>query len=178
MGELQGSAALRTGRIPGEAMSIQIEKLRVEDVKQHPIWQVSESRTGQVVVKPVKRLPVDHLDGRLVATQVVLANGDKVWALLGNVDLANARSTEQFLTLSVFNTQTQFNLARYHDAWYGREGPAQLAQFLGLAESDIFPISYDLTNLGDGDPAALIGTIPREPRDRLTRDELMGLLRD
>lgn len=159
-------------------MSIQIEKLRIEDVKQHPIWQVSESRTGQVVVKPVKRLPVDHLDGRLVATQVVLATGDKVWALLGNVDLANARRTEHFLTLTVFDMQNWFMLARYHDAWYGREGPAQLALFLGLAESDIFPISYDLTNLADRDRAVLIGTIPREPREQLTRDQLMELLRD
>jgi hypothetical protein len=40
---------------------------------------------------------------------------------------------------------------------------------------DGFPITYDVRKFVSGDPAALAGVIPKEPRDRLTLDQLVAL---
>ena len=68
-----------------------------------------------------------------------------------------------------------FDLARYHDVDYARRGPEQLAQFLALPVSSIFPIEYDLSDLVSADPDLVKGTIPLEPQEKLSQDELTQL---
>jgi len=50
-----------------------------------------------------------------------------------------------------------------------------LARFLGLAVDEIFPISFDLRPYVEGDPAVLQGSVLREPRERLSRDEIIAM---
>lgn len=68
-----------------------------------------------------------------------------------------------------------FRLANYHDFDYADRGPAALARFLGVQLRHVFPISYDLGPLARGDAKALAGAILEEPRERLTRSEIIAM---
>jgi len=150
-----------------------VESLQIPDLERTPVWQFA--RAGETFVFPVKKLPVKNLTGKLIATQVRLANGNRVWALIGNVDLNNPRVTNQFLTLSILHETEWFTLARYHDCDYIEHGPDSMALFLGLPIDEIFPISYDISKCADGDSEALCGAITREPREKLSRSEIIAM---
>jgi hypothetical protein len=141
------------------------------------VWQYTNREGGgdETYVRPVKRIPVSNLTGKVVGTQVLLANGQTAWALIGNVDPANARLTEHFMTLSVERDETWFTMARYHDLDYPEKGPVALARFLELPVDEVFPIIYDIRRYASGDPAALSGKIRKEPRERLSRAEIIAL---
>jgi len=152
-----------------------VNALTVADLKAFPVWEyVNDDEKGEMAVRPV-RTPVSSLSGRLVGTVIRLANEAEVWALIGNVDASKPRPTQHFLTLSVFRDEQCFTLARYHDVDAHKRGPQALADFLGLPIDQVFPISYDLSRFSKGDLAALTGRIEKEPRERLTRDELIKL---
>jgi hypothetical protein len=150
-----------------------IESLEMADLEANSVW--AYSKCGETLVHPVKRLPVKSLAGKLVATQVVLANGKSVWGLIGNVDPENAQSTEHFLTLSLLKDNKWFILSRYHDFDYRENGPESLALFLGLPVNEVFPIAYDISRYVVGDSAVLSGTIPKEPREKLTEGQIIAL---
>jgi hypothetical protein len=153
-----------------------VEDLSSADLTKFPVWEfLNQDQKGETAVRPVKAIPVRNLIGRLVGTQVRLANGSKVLALIGNVTVNNPRSTRHFLTISFFQPGKRFTLARYHDFDWNERGPSDLANFLGARVEDIFPISYDLSQFATGDPAALVGAIDAEPRERLTRAEIIAL---
>jgi hypothetical protein len=153
-----------------------IEALEVSDLQAHAVWQYANvDGANETLVRPIRRLPVARLAGRLVATQVRLANGTCVWGLLGNIDECNARLTEHFLTLSVFKDGRWFTLARYHDFDNSENGPGALAHFLGLPIDEVFPIAYDIRHYVKGDTRALAGLILKEPRERLERADLIAL---
>jgi hypothetical protein len=126
-------------------------------------------------VRPIKKLPVKNLIGRVAAVSVRLANGSTAWALIGNVDVDNPRLTEHFLTLSILRDGFWFTMARYHDFDAAEHSPDALAKFCDLGLDDVFPISYDISHISLGDLAALVGTIEKEPRDRLTRAQIIAL---
>ena len=63
-------------------------------------------------MRPVEELPVDSLSGRLAGTHLTLANGHRLLALIGNLDLANPVSTEHFLTITVFSPSAVGSVAR------------------------------------------------------------------
>src|SRR5262249_43701394 len=146
-----------------------VETLTVADIKAHPVWRyLNNDELGETAVRPVKRIPVANLVNRIIGTEVCLANGTSVWATICNVDGKNARKNEHFLTIAIERGGKWFHLARYHDIDSDTRGPEALAQFLGLEVSQVFPISYDITRYAKGNAAALCGTIPHEPREKLT----------
>lgn len=150
--------------------------LQPEDLRAFPVWQyTSHEGEDETYVRPVKRTPVVSLAGKLVGAQVLLANGERVWALIGNVDPNNSRMTEHFLTLSVERKGEWFGLARYHDFDFAERGPEALAKFLDLTVDSVFPIAYDIRQVVKGDPAALEGNILKEPRERLSRSEIIAM---
>lgn len=153
-----------------------VDSLTVADLQAFPVWQYA-SREGadETYVRPVKRTPVASLTGKVVGTQVALANGERIWALIGNVDTKNPRMTEHFLTLSVERKGQWFTLARYHDFDIAENGPGALSQFLGLAPDDVFPISYDIRSVAKGEDAALQGQVLKGPRERLSRSEIIAM---
>jgi hypothetical protein len=154
-----------------------IEEIEAADLRTFPVWQYTndDGNAGETTIRPIKKLPVKNLIGRIVGTQVRLANSTNIWALIGNVDINNARLTRHFLTLSVLWSGRWFTLARYHDVDAEENGPQALATFLGLRTDEIFPISYDVSRFSLGIPDALTGIIEKVPREKLTRAEIIAL---
>lgn len=152
-----------------------VSKLEICDIANQPVWQYTNIDSDETSVRPVAKVPVDSLTGKIVATQVRLANGSKVWAIIGNVDCTNPRLTEHFLTISIWNQNKWFTLSRYHDFDYTERGPAALSSFLGLEEDDVFPIEYDIRKLAKGLQNSLIGRVLKEPKEQLTRAEIIAL---
>jgi hypothetical protein len=152
-----------------------VDSLTVADLQTFPVWQyTSRESADETFVRPVKRTPVASLTGKIVGTQVALANSGRIWALIGNVDPTNPR-TEHFLTLSVERNGRWFTLARYHDFDFSEHGPKALAQFLGLTVYETFPITYDIRQVVQGDEAALQAQIRKAPRERLSRSQIIAM---
>jgi hypothetical protein len=154
-----------------------VEDLQLSDIKEHPVWYfVNDDELGETVVSPERKLPVKDISGRLVFDQVLLANGKKIWAMLGNVIPTSPVETSHFLSFSTIRNRKWFHLARYFDAAYSIYGPNALAEFLGLDVDDVFPIQYDIRRYAKGDPLALAGNILKEPAERLTEDQILKMI--
>jgi hypothetical protein len=153
-----------------------VESLTVADLEANPVWQYANSdRVGETCVRPVKKIPAKNLTGKVIGAKVGFANGTQAWALIGNLDLANPRFTEHFMTLSIEHYGRWFALARYHDHDFADRGPEALAHFLGLTVDEVFPISVDVRRYAQGDPAALVVSVPKEPHERLTRADIIAM---
>lgn len=83
--------------------------------------------------------------------------------------------TEHFLTLSIEHGGRWFSLARYHDFDYADRGPEAMSRFLGLAVEEIFPISFDVQQYAERDPAALKGRVLRELREKLSGADIIAM---
>jgi len=159
-----------------EKKSKLVSAIRIADLKKNPVWQFSkDDRDADLHVRPVRRLPVDSLRGKLIGTVVSLANGARVWALISNLDSTNAKLNDLFATLYFEKNGKWFHLARYFDVAYRRRGPGALAKFLGLSIREVFPISYDTRHLVRGKAAHLKWMVLKEPRIRLTSEKIMDL---
>jgi hypothetical protein len=153
-----------------------VSALSASDLAEHPVWRYSrDDDRGEPTVRPISRLPVSSLAGKLVGTKVRLANGNEAWALIGNIDSQNRRLNQHFVTLSIELDGRWFHLARYHDHDYDERGPEQLARFLGLGVDEVFPIAYDIRPFALGDSDALTGVVAKEPSERLTRAQIIAL---
>ena len=154
-----------------------VDSLTAADFNMFPVWRFTDSDTpDETYMTPVRRLPARRLDGCILATPIRLANGTVLTGVLGNLDPASPRLNQHFLELSVFRSDgEQFYLARYHDFDAVERGPAALAAFLGLPLDAVFPIAYDVSSVVAGPPESLCCTITAEPRERLSRAELIAL---
>ncbi len=156
--------------------SISVDKLCKSDLETFPVWTYTNSdKSGELIVRPVKRIPVENLSGKIVALQVKLANGTKVLATISNIDVSNPELTKHFLGISFLKRKRWFHLARYHDFDYKKRGPEQLSKFLEIKLDDIFPIAYDLSKFSKGHIQSLAGIITKEPDIRYTRAEIIAL---
>jgi hypothetical protein len=153
------------------------DSLTAEDFAKFPVWRFTGSDTpDETYMTPVRQLPVKRLDGCIIGGPIRLANQTVMTGYLGNLDPSDSRSTEHFLTLTVFRSDgVRFHLARYHDIDVAKRGPTALATFLGLSLGKVFPIAYDVSNIVAGPPNLLRGTIAVGPRERLTRSEIIAL---
>jgi hypothetical protein len=157
-----------------------VDELLAEDFAAFPIWEFATDEEDvpgrdETWVRPVKTARFRDFSGKLIGTHVTLANGARVRAMLGNVNITNARSTQHFLTLSIESAGVWFHLSRYHDFDYATQGPDALAAFLGLDVADVFPIAYDLREFAKDAPASASGSVVAEPREKLSRSELIAL---
>ncbi len=157
--------------------AIPAENLAPHHFRKCPVWTfLNNDARGETLVKPLSKLPVRDLDSCLVGTQVTLANGQKVDALIGNVKSRDAKRTRLVITMSLFKDTEKFHLPRCFDPDYDRCGPAALSQFLNLPVNEVFPISYDLTEYSEGLVDALQGSIENVPKLVLEPEQLMELL--
>jgi hypothetical protein len=155
-----------------------VEAVTLDDFKKSRVWEFApDAEHGdETYVRAVKRLPVTHLVSRLVSCELCLRNGTRLWGVLGDVDVADARLTEHYLSVSLFRPDgTQFYLARYFDISHKNAGPDDLAEFLGIPKADIFPIEWDVSDVVLGRPDLLRGSILSEPRVRLSRSERIAM---
>jgi hypothetical protein len=116
-----------------------------------------------------------NLSGHLVGTELSLAGGQRICRFLGNVKVHDPKFNEHFMEASLWHDGKWFNLARYHDFDAVKRGPQALADFLGMPLDEVFPISYDIRGLSLGDAGSLVGRIEKEPRERLTRAEVIRM---
>jgi hypothetical protein len=155
------------------------DQLSPADFTERCVWEFADNMETELpdetYMRPVAELPVTSLAGRVVGAQLTLANGQQVFGVLGNIDLADPVSTEHFLTVTVFHRGGRFDLARYHDADYERRDEVALAAFLGLPVDSVFPIRYDITGVAAGNSDCLRRSIPAAPMSRLSKEELIGL---
>jgi hypothetical protein len=153
-----------------------VDSLTVADLEAFPVWQYTGiDHPDETYVRPVRRVPVASLGGKVVGTQATLANVNRVWAVIGNLFPNSIEKTEHFLTISVERGGHWFTLARYHDFDYFERGARELAKFLDIDVDEVFPITYDIRHLVKGEGAALRGLILREPRERLSQEELIAM---
>lgn len=153
-----------------------IDTLSLADIEKNSVWQyVSNRNTSEVCVKPVKKVPAASSSGKVIGAQVVFASGAKVWALIGNIDTENPSLTEHFITLSIERGGVWFSLARYHDHDFSERGPDALAQFLGMKVDSIFPIVVDVRKYLQGNPDALVFEVLKEPKIKLSREEIIAM---
>jgi hypothetical protein len=155
-----------------------LQHIDEKDFNENPVWEFSTDETtrhGERLARPVTTLPVQTLSGRLVATQVLLNNGTRKWAVLSNIALRNPRKTRHFLTLWLNDGRRWFELARYFDVDAHRRGPEALARFLSMSMDEVFPIRYDISAMASGPVSTVQGIIPAEPEERLTDEELIEL---
>lgn len=156
-----------------------LRDLTVDDLIQCPVWEmVEDTKSGDVLVKPVRRLPARTLRNRLIGTNLQLADGSTAWALLGNVSANHLAATKHFMTVSVHHAGKWFDLARYHDVDSARRDAAALARFLSKEVPDVFPMRYDLTSIATGLKDALSGQLPALPQEQLGQNELISLSLD
>ena len=153
-----------------------LSQINPEDFEALPVWQFETQMSGdEPCLSPVKAIPVADLRNRIVGVKVSLHNDMPFRAILGNIQLLNARATQHFLTLSIEKGGKWFDLARYHDVDYSRRGPAELARFLGLPIKEVFPIRYDVSRIAEGHPDVVAGKIHAEPKEVLPESELIEL---
>lgn len=158
-----------------ERLIKRLTDVTIADLEAFPVWDFTAEPETSLCIQPVECLPVADLRNRVVGTKVTLHSGKKYWAILGNIDLSNEAATEHFLTLSIEKCGRWFDLARYHDVDYQQRGPRQLAEFLGLPLTSVFPIKYDLSFCVCSDSPSTKGVIPLEPREKLPQDVLIRL---
>ena len=154
-----------------------VSALTAADFEEFPVWEFTntDEDRGETIVRPVENMPVDSMGGRLIGTKVRLANGSQAWALLGNMDLLNLRLNQHFLTISIWRSGRWFLMARYHDFDVAQRGPEELARFLELDVDDVFPIFYDISRICSGQPSVTIGSVLKEPGERLSGADLIAL---
>ena len=150
-----------------------IDTISVGDIQSNPVWKFFSG--GDMAIEPVKKTPCTTLNGRIVGTQVELADGTMVWALLGNIDTENPAFSKHFMTLSIESSGDWFHLARYHDYDYDERGPAKLSEWLNKPLDQVFPIAYDIRHVFHGESVALKGKFEREPSGKLTRAEIIAM---
>lgn len=159
-----------------------VNELTLANLKRYPVWKFDFSNEGkygrdETWAKPVKKLPVTDLSNCIIGTPVKFANGVKVFAQLGNIDLQHPRKTQQFLVIDLHIADDDwFSLARYFDVDFTRREPEALARYIDIPLGDIFPITYDISKLARGIEAVIKGTIPLEPAEKLTDGQRMDLI--
>ena len=155
-----------------------VNLLTTDDILKNPVWAYVDSPKidqDETFVNPVSDLPCKDLEGKIVGTEVKLACGKNIFAIIGNIDIKNPELSEHFLTISFFKNGVWYTLSRYHDSDYSTNGPTGLALFLGLELSEIFPIEYDISMYINTTSNILIGQIAQEPQKKLTAAELIKL---
>lgn len=64
------------------------------DLASHRVWEFADDMEGELpdetYMRPVEAVSVDLLSGRVASTHLALANGQRLLALLGNIELVVA----------------------------------------------------------------------------------------
>lgn len=179
----QNSQRIMKSRCPKYSQNNKpVDKLTISDLNRFPVWEFDLANEGlpgrdETWVKPVKDLPVTDLSNRVIGTLTQLASGRSVFCLFDNIELQNQQMTEQFIGLTIIKENgDRFFLSRYFDSNYDTHGPDALALFLEMPVDDVFPITYDISELVIGIEKVTKGIIQKENPEKLTDDERRALI--
>jgi hypothetical protein len=159
-------------------VAAELASIAIGELLRGGIWEFNsdESSHDETWVYPVVPLPASTLAGRVAATNVALADGTRLPAMIGNIDVRDPRRTKLFLGVRLLLPSGQwFHLARHFDVDYDTNGPQAFAAALGMPLDRVFPIHYDLSDILMGDPASVVGQLPAVPSERITSAEAIRL---
>ena len=154
-----------------------VHELNVRDILNSPVWRYCEDESGELAVEPIDKYPVQSLENCVAGIKVKFANGYQSWALVANFDLNSSKKNKHFLSFTFLDEEEQiYTLPRYFDAGYDKATQEELPAILRMAIEDIFPVSYDLTLIADGDQSILSSSFDlMSAPERLTDNELIAL---
>lgn len=156
-----------------------MEKLTAKSFERFPVWEFcNDDAAGECLVSPVRRIPVSDAGNRLIGCQLQLADGSSLAGFVGNLSTKSIRANEEFLTFSFFVGKETFHLARYHDVDADTRGSTALARKLGKTTKAVFPVRYDLSDSVSAGGAFTKGSLPAEPKKRLSSAARMKLVFD
>ena len=145
-------------------MSIEIPReigsLTEDDLKLHRVWEfkTAENSDGYGVVRVLGH-PVISTVERIIATQVTLANGTKLWATAQGFVRGNRRETENWLSLSILFDGKHIFLGDTSMYRIPEYSPEAVARQLGLEMHEVFPIHFDVRESVSGYDDGAFGTI-------------------
>jgi len=150
-----------------------VENLTPADFKQFPVWSYMNSdEIGELTVNPVKRLPLNMTEGKIIGVAAIFQNGNTYESFISNYSSSNQRMNSHFVTASFWIEGAWFHLSRYHDGDYDISGPNKLSELIKLKYEEIFPIQFDLTGIVKGKHAIFEYS---EPSERLRRSEIIAM---
>lgn len=148
-------------------------------LERHPVWEFlndDEHPKGDTAMRPVTRLPIPDLDGKVFGTTVTLADRTRYPAMIGDLDVRSKKYRHHFRSLTIFAKGKRFHLAKYFQLWYETKGPDAFARFLGKRTKDVFPIAYDLSGLVKGPEDVVRGTFAAKVSNPIPRAKLMDII--
>lgn len=116
----------------------------------------------------------------MVSCQVTLASGERVWTLIEFLKVELPKLSEHWRRFYFLLPNGRwFRLARYHDigGLQGIAGPKALAKALKRKNSEVFPFRFDVSEVCTLRSTALADVIAIKPRERLTLEQIMPLVR-
>lgn len=156
-----------------------LNDLTLDAVMKNWLWKYVPSEDEDLWVKPVRSNKASKLAGRLVADQVILADGTSMIALLDGIDPEVPQFSKHNRELIIWiDGYGWFRLARYfdnEDAKHDR-GDNVLCNLLKKPIHDVFPIKFDIKNRSSIDSPCLEGAFEHDPDWGLTQREVMGIL--
>ncbi|KQU73430.1 MULTISPECIES: hypothetical protein [unclassified Rhizobacter] len=154
-----------------------LDRLTLAQVAQHPLWKfVPAPKPDRVAwVAPDAACRPATLKNRVVATELQLADGTRLGALLENIDVDLPEFTRHWLVVHLRVDARWWRLARYHDADAAKRSPQVLAERLRKPVNAVFPMRYDVSAVCATDSLALAGVIEAEPPVRLKRAEIIRM---
>ena len=144
----------------------------------YPVWEFlndDEHPLGDTAMQPVSDLPTRQFDGRIFGTIVTLADGSLFPATIADLNFGPKKYRSHFRSLTLFAKGKRFHLANYFQLRYQEQGPAALAAFLGKTTEEVFPISYDISDIAVGPSDVVRGQFKAEVKDPIPRHRLMEI---
>ena len=145
----------------------QASDLRPVDFAAHPVWEFAPEEIGidECSMIPVLDLPVENLDQRCLGTEVILADGTKVWAIL--YELWPQMTVEQLISSQKFRFFRGDSACDWpaEDFQPGTVDADGLADFLDRGVEAVFPFTYDVSKLVVGEQAVTRRSVAREEED-------------
>lgn len=155
-----------------------LSAITVKDCMAHRIWSYVPSRDGQIWLRPLAINRASSFKNRMVSCQVTLASGEQVWTLIEFLKVELPKLSEHWRRFYFLLPNGKwFQLARYHERLQGIAGPKVLAKALKLKPSQVFPFRFDVSEVCTVQSTALADVIAAQPRERLTLEQIMPLVR-
>lgn len=151
--------------------------IEVEDLQASSIWRFIPSRDGKQWLKSLRLKRTKLTGNHVVACELLTPSRSKLWGLIEGLDPENPLFSFHWRKLYIFlRPGSWYELARYHDFDYSTHGPGGLAKALGRKTEEIFPLTFDVSHLSILASEVFSGTFEANPKNQLTRREIIGLV--
>lgn len=159
---------------------VKLTDLRPIDLQKTWLWTVVASRAdGALRLKPETLAKTDKFKGRLIASQVSLADGTKLSALIEGIDPEAPGFSRHNKELYVWvDGHGWFQLAQYFvsEELKAVRGDDVLCRILQKPIQDVFPIHFDVRHRAKTESPCLIGSFEHNPSWGLTQYQVMEIL--